>query len=77
MTKMQGPQWRTIIMNDDKTKSTSNKKATLYNWLCNWRWTAADNNIANLILLADCDPIAYEDEINNLKWKKVMDVEIE
>ena len=74
MTKMQGTQWRTIIMNDDQTKY---KKATLYDWLCNWRWTAADDNIANLILLADCDPIANEDETNNLKWQKVMDVEIE
>lgn len=36
-----------------------------------------DDNTANLILFADCDPIAYEDAEKDLKWQKAMDIEIE
>ncbi|BBN68061.1 transposable element gene, partial [Prunus dulcis] len=36
-----------------------------------------DDNVAHHALFADSDPVLFEDAINNIKWRKAMDVEIE
>ncbi|CAL2242013.1 unnamed protein product [Prunus armeniaca] len=36
-----------------------------------------DDNVAHHALFADSDPVLFEDAINNIKWRKAMDAEIE
>ncbi|CAB4268080.1 unnamed protein product [Prunus armeniaca] len=36
-----------------------------------------EENIAQLALLAYCDPITFDDVMRSSKWRKAMDLEIE
>lgn len=36
-----------------------------------------DDNVAHHALFADSDPVLFEDAVNNIKWRKAMDVGIE
>ena len=35
-----------------------------------------DDQLAHLILFADCDPLTFEDAVKEKKWKDAMDAEI-
>lgn len=36
-----------------------------------------DDNVAHHALFADNNPVLFEDAVNNVKWRKAMDAEIE